>query len=114
MKVYNIFIPKKIIHKIIKTPQNLEKNKNKLAQDYIEENHEPNIIIEKKVEHKQDNNINTKDLEKNILSQTLNKDEIVDLIESYMKNININSISSVVIDKIERKISINNRRRGII
>ena len=103
-----------IIHKIIKAPQNLEKNKNKLAQDYIEENHEPNIIIEKKVEHKQDNNINTKDLEKNILSQTLNKDEIVDLIESYMKNININSISSVVIDKIERKISINNRRRGII
>ena len=57
--------------------------------------------------------IDTKKIEKSIMAKTLSKDDIIGLIESYMKDINIDSISKNVIEKVDEKIRFDRQRSGI-
>ena len=54
-----------------------------------------------------------KSMEKRIMEKTLGKKEIMDIINSYMSEINIENISRIIVDKIENKMSIDRRRNGI-
>ncbi len=54
-----------------------------------------------------------KSMEKRIMEKTLGKKEIMDIINSYMSEINIENISRIIVDKIENKMSIDKRRNGI-
>ncbi len=57
--------------------------------------------------------IDTQAIEKNIMSKTLSKEDIVGLIQSYVKDINVESISNKVIGKIERRAVLNRHRQGV-
>lgn len=92
---------------------NTQENKNTNKLNYYKKPDDPKIIIEKQVKRDDPKIIDTKTIEKNILGKTLNKQEIVNLIESYMKDINIRTISEQVMNKIEYKIDLDRRRRGI-
>lgn len=92
---------------------NTQENKNTNKLNYYKKQDDPKIIIEKQVKRDDPKIIDTKTIEKNILGKTLNKQEIVNLIESYMKDINIRTISEQVMNKIEYKIDLDRRRRGI-
>ncbi len=41
------------------------------------------------------------------------KKEIVDLIESYIKDINIENISEIIMDKVESQMMMDRRRNGV-
>ena len=43
----------------------------------------------------------------------MGKKEIVDLIESYMKNISIENISEIIMNKVENQMMMDRRRNGI-
>lgn len=57
--------------------------------------------------------IDVKKIEKNIMSNTMSKKDIVDLIESYMKSIDVNSISQLVMDRVDEKLKFDGQRNGI-
>lgn len=57
--------------------------------------------------------IDTKSIEKNIMSKTMSKEDIVNLIQTYMKGIDVESISDRVINKVERKFTMDRHRRGL-
>lgn len=56
--------------------------------------------------------IDTKSIEKNILSKTLSKKDVMKMIQSCMKDINIDSISDKVVGKVEGKLMMDRRSRG--
>lgn len=70
-----------------------------------------------KQQHSQSSDVskeaNFKALEKSILSKTLSKKEVEGLIRSYVKGIDTEAISNLVMDKVERKFRIDRRRQGI-
>ncbi len=55
----------------------------------------------------------TQKIEKNILAKTMSKKDIVNLIESYMNNINVDAISETVIGRFESKMKFDRHRNGI-
>lgn len=57
--------------------------------------------------------IDTKKIEKEIISKTLKKDEVEDMINSRMKKINIDVISREVMGRVENKLRMDKRRRGV-
>ena len=58
-------------------------------------------------------NIDTRSIEKNILSKTMSKKDIIDLIESRSNSIDIEAISNEIIEKISLNMEIDRRRNGI-
>ena len=58
-------------------------------------------------------NIDTRSIEKNILSKTMCKKDIIDLIESRSNSIDIEAISNEIIEKISLNMEIDRRRNGI-
>lgn len=56
--------------------------------------------------------IDTKSIEKNILAKTLSKKDVMNMIQSCMENINVDSISNEVVGRVERKLMMDRRRRG--
>ena len=61
----------------------------------------------------QEFNIDLKSMEKRIMKNTLDKREILNLIKSQIKQIDLDNISRFVIDKVERRISLDRKRNGI-
>ncbi len=72
---------------------------------------EEKIDIKEKVLKKP--SIDTKKIEKNIMAKTLSKNEIVDLIKSYMKDVNVDSISRNVIERVDERMKFDRQRSGI-
>ena len=50
--------------------------------------------------------------QQNILSKTLSKKDVMNMIQSCIKDINIDSISDKVVEKVEEKLMIDRRSRG--
>ncbi len=57
--------------------------------------------------------LDSKEIERKLMAQTLGKKEIINLIESYMSGINIEEISRNVLNKVEGKILMDKKRVGI-
>ncbi len=57
--------------------------------------------------------IDTRKIEKSIMEKTMSKKDIMQLIESYMGGINIDSISQSVIEKVDEKMKFDRQRNGI-
>ncbi len=72
---------------------------------------EPDVVIENKPQNIP--TIDTQAIEKNIIAKTLKKSDVFSLIQSYMSNVGVESISDKVIDKIEREMLIERQRNGI-
>lgn len=57
--------------------------------------------------------IDTKRLEKDIISKTLSKNDVEKMIHSYMRNVNVDTISKEVMGRVETKLRMDKRRNGI-
>ena len=57
--------------------------------------------------------IDTKRLEKDIISKTLSKNDVEQMINSYMKDVNVDNISREVMGRVETKMRMDKRRNGI-
>ena len=57
--------------------------------------------------------MDAKAVERKIRERTMGKKEIVDLIESYMRDINIENISEIIMNKVENQMMMDRRRNGI-
>lgn len=93
----------------ISLPEN-EKEKTNSKDNVIYKNQDI-----KRISKQPDNSIkiDTKAIERNIMSKTLSKEDIVGLIQSYVKDVNVESISNRVIGKIERRAVLNRHRQGL-
>ena len=93
----------------ISLPEN-EQGKTKSKDNVVYKNKDM-----KKISNQPDKTIkiDTKAIEKNIMSKTLSKEDIVGLIQSYVKDINVESISNKVIGKIERRAVLSRHRQGV-
>lgn len=92
-------------------PQEPEQVEKKKAPESSFEKGEERVDIKEKVIPKPF--LDTKKIEKNILAKTLSKSDIVNLIESYMKDIDVNSISRKVIEQVDEKMKFDKQRVGI-
>ncbi len=118
-KVFRIDKPKEIYvdksHIVYK--ENIKAAKEEIKEPVKEEplsiKEEPDVIIKEKPKSLVPNTLDAKAMEKRVMANTLGKKEIENLIKSYIGDIDIESISQVVINKIERKFSIDKRRSGI-
>ena len=100
-----------IYKKNIKPPK--EEVKKPVKEEPLKINEEPDIIIKEKPKPYSPSIVDTKAIEKRVMANTLGKKEIENLIKSYINDIDIESISKIIINKIERKFSINRKRSGI-
>ena len=57
--------------------------------------------------------IDTKRLEKDIISKTISKNDVAQMIKSYMKNVNVDTISREVMGRVENKMRMDKRRNGV-
>jgi len=58
------------------------------------------------------NEINEKQIEKNIMAKTLKKSEVKKMIQEYMSGVNLDSISREVIERVEDKFMMSRQRNG--
>lgn len=79
----------------------------------IEEKRPTDIVIERRNEVAKPEIMNAKAVERKIREKTMGKKEIIDLIESYLKNINVENISEIIMDKVENQMMMDRRRNGI-
>ena len=61
----------------------------------------------------QQEKIDTKSIEKSIMAKTLSRNDVEMMIDSRLGGINIEAISRAVINKVESKIRLNNKRTGV-
>lgn len=92
-------------------PKEPEHGQGVQTADVIPEKSEGKIGIKEKVIPKPI--IDTKKIEKSIMAKTLSKNDVISLIESYMKGIDIDSISKSVIEKVDEKMRFDRQRSGI-
>ncbi|MDO4199280.1 MAG: hypothetical protein Q4D57_00740 [Clostridia bacterium] len=57
--------------------------------------------------------MDTKKLEKDIISKTLSKNDVAQMIQSYMRDVNVDTISREVMGRVETKLRMDKRRNGI-
>lgn len=57
--------------------------------------------------------IDTKKIEKDIISKTLSKNDVEQMIHSYMRDVNVDTISREVMGRVENKMRMDKRRNGI-
>lgn len=74
---------------------------------------QPDIIVEKKKEPQRIKKDDLNLIEKQLLKKILSKKDVVDIIKSQLKDINIENISKFVIEKVQRRAVIDRRRNGI-
>ena len=79
----------------------------------IEQARPKDIVIEKRNEVLRPEVMDAKAVERKIRERTMGKKEIVDLIESYIKDINIENISEIIMDKVESQMMMDRRRNGV-
>lgn len=79
----------------------------------IEEKKQNDIVIERKNEVIRPEVMDAKAVERKIREKTMGKNEIVDLIKSYMKDINIENISEIIMNKVENQMMMDRRRNGV-
>lgn len=107
---FNHFENDYMVYKDKETPIEVETEKN---IDIKEERPKINKLEKIKEIKQKVPKIDTKSIEKNIMSKTMSKEDIVSLIQSYMKGIDVESISDRVINKVERKFTMDRHRRGL-
>lgn len=101
-------------HMVYKQPPKiLEKQEQKKEEkkQKVKSEQQPDIVFEDRPAQTQA--VDAKKIEQKIMSRTLDRNQIEDLIRSYMKNIDVGSISRTVMSGIERKIAMDRKRRGI-
>ena len=79
----------------------------------IEEKRPTDIVIERRNEVVKPEIMDAKAVERKIREKTMGKKEIIDLIESYLKNINVENISEIIMNKVENQMMMDRRRNGI-
>ena len=57
--------------------------------------------------------IDTKQIEKNIISKTLSRSDVEQMIRSHLKKVNVDDISREVMGRVENKMRMDRRRNGI-
>lgn len=57
--------------------------------------------------------IDTKQIEKNIISKTLSRDDVEQIIHSHLKDVNVDTISREIMGRVEHKLRMDRRRNGI-
>lgn len=100
---------------VYKNTPKLEKAR-ELEEKKIEETEEKrptDIVIERRNEIVKPEVMDAKAVERKIKEKTMGKKEIVDLIESYMKNINVENISEIIMNRVENQMMMDRRRNGI-
>ncbi len=107
---YNHIHQNYMIYKELENYEKNEKHAEKIKNSTQNEK-EPDIVMQEK--SSQPEIIDTKAIEKSIMDKTLNKKDVVALIESYISDINVENISRNVIGKVERKLMMDKRRNGI-
>lgn len=102
-----------IVHKQL--PKKIEKTEEKKSEkkERIKNDLSPDIVFKEKPAPNATQVIDTKKIEEKIMSKTMNKKQIEDLIKSYISKIDIGNISKIVMDGVERKIAMDRRRNGI-
>lgn len=92
-------------------PKKAEHGGESEQQEYSKSLSKTKVKTESKAEQKPV--IDVKKIEKKIMANTMSKKDIVDLIESYMQGIDVNSISQSVLDRVDEKMRFDRQRNGI-
>lgn len=79
-------------------------------RDATSSNREGRITMRKKAEKKPA--VDVKKIEKDIMSKTMSKKDIMDLVESYMKDIDVETISRSVMDRMDERVKFDRQRSG--
>lgn len=123
-----------LIHKNIDVP--IERKLDYLSTPYMVYKEEPNFVQNEINDQKsepqkqkfteiknenpqieqivQDERIDVKKLKKEMMAKTISKDDVESMINSHLKEINIESISKEVIGRVENKLRLDRRRSGIL
>lgn len=88
-----------------------EESKTSETPSKVIDKFEKNINL--KAEKPQINEIDEKQIERNIMAKTLKKSEVKKMIQDYMSGVNVDSISRRVIERVEDKLVMERQRNGI-
>jgi hypothetical protein len=105
---------------VYKTPINLDKSKEKSSKWGKEQKQDTfhSDIVKKKIsreEFEAQNGIYRVEPQKSQKKEkTLNKNDIINIVQSYIGDINVDNISKVVMRKVEDKMSFDRKRRGVL